>query len=370
MSNRALSYKDIYLVPKYGQLRSRDEADVSTTFLGRKFQLPIVPANMSTVINPELCKWLSQNDYFYIMHRFGDTLDFVRKANKEGWNLISISVGVKDVDKELLRKIAVENLRVDFITIDVANGHHILVKEMIEHIRGVDFRSHAGYIGLPKGSYTSILSEYKPKIIAGNVATGEAVQDLTSWKVDAIKCGIAGGKSCSTKVQTAFHVPMFTCVSACYQTGGGMPRYGGSLGTEARVPIIADGGIREPGDIAKALVGGASLVMIGSMLAACIDAPGENVYEATQGIKMSSCGGMAWGDTKGKIIGKKFHGSASEHQKGEKRHVEGFQIDLPCNGLTYAEKYAELTQCLQSSVSYGGGRDLTCFRSVRWVECS
>jgi GMP reductase len=131
------------------------------------------------------------------------------------------------------------------------------------------------------------------------------------------------------------------------------------------VPIIADGGIREPGDIAKALHAGATLVMAGSLFAACKDAPGENVYAEREWLS-GDC--VTWCVAKDVLVAKRYHGSASEHQKGARRHIEGFQLDLPCNHLTYADLYDELTQALSSSVSYAGGRNLAALRSVECVE--
>lgn len=335
---KALSYQDIYLVPAYSELHTRGHADLSVEFLGRKLRAPWVPSNMSSVINEDLCKWLSENDYPYIMHRFGDTQGFITRANQENWKLISISIGVKQVDWELIRWIVDTRMRVDWITIDVAHGHHVLVHDMIKVIKDA----------FPPSWPLTI-----PKIIAGNVATPEGVRDLTSWGTNAVKVGVGGGSVCSTKTRTSFHVPMFTCVQNCAK---------GST-----IPIIADGGVREPGDIVKALVAGTSvskvpiLVMCGNLFAACKDAPGENVIvqaERTDG----------YGPRIGDIGAKRYHGSASEHQKGERKHVEGFQLELPCNGLTYAEKYQELTESLSSAVSYAGGVNLKAFSQITYVK--
>ena len=101
--------------------------------------------------------------------------------------------------------------------------------------------------------------------------------------------------------------------------------------------------------------------MMGGLLAACADAPGENVY--TDGGQY----GMIPSDNRPPTH-KRYHGSASEHQKGERKHVEGFQLQLPCNGLTYAEKYQELTESLSSAISYAGGVNLKAFRQVKYVE--
>lgn len=335
----AVGYESVYLKPNLGVLYSRSSADISVEFLGRRFKAPWIPANMESVITEDQAKWLSENDYFYIMHRFnGATRSLVDRANKENWKLISISVGVKIPDMSLIFDLYLENKRIDVFCIDVAHGHHILVREQIAFIRGL----------FPDA-----------KIIAGNVATAEGVKDLTKWGADAIKVGIAGGQACSTKHQTGFHVPMFTCVRDCSEVIVKEPRVTGEteddvefdMGTTLDVPIIADGGIRENGDIPKALVAGATMVMAGSLFAACVDAPGKNVFDAQNK----------------KIAKKRYYGSASFKQKNHTSHIEGFEIDLICNGLTYSEKYKELTDALKSAVSYSGGNNLDSFRSVNVV---
>ena len=111
--NQALSYQDIYLVPQKGIIRRRADANMSVNMLGYKFKAPWIPANMSDVINPTICQWLAFNGYPYIMHRFGDTYDFVKNANENQWPLISISVGVNAADMDLLQKIADDGLRID-----------------------------------------------------------------------------------------------------------------------------------------------------------------------------------------------------------------------------------------------------------------
>lgn len=358
---KALGYKDVYLVPKYSELRSRAEADISVEFLGRKFKAPWLPANMESVIDEKTAHWLSENDYFYIYHRFGETndhpLNFTRKANEENWKTISISIGVKQSDRDLIGSIQWEGHRVDFITIDIAHGDSILIREMMTFIKE----------NLPN-----------VKIIAGNVATPEAVRNLTEWGADAVKVGIAGGAACSTKHQTGFHVPMFSCVKKCYDEGGGIMETSISLNngnsficpqlTKAKIPIIADGGIRTNGDIPKALVAGATMVMAGSLFAACVDAPGENIFNSGYPDARKVAYTVDSYKPHPKIIAKKYHGSASAKQKGEKKHVEGFETEIPCNGMTYEEKYKELTESLQSAISYSGGKDLTGLKQTAYIE--
>lgn len=338
---KALNYSDVHLVPEYSELKSRAEADIGVEFLGRKFNSPVVPANMSSVIDINTAHWLSENGYFYIYHRFGDTLKFVKDCQmyfegskfigNQWWKTISISIGVKQEDKDLIQKIINYRLKVDVICIDIAHGHHILVKEMIDYI---------------KNTFVSYQYSFPcPKIIAGNVATQEAILDLEKWGADAVKVGIAGGGACSTKNQTGFHVPMFTCMQNC------------SVGTY--IPIISDGGIRENGDIAKAITAGADMVMLGGALAACVDSPAENIHEPVVGGFLT--------EYPPKITHKKYFGSASYKNKGEDKHVEGFEVDIPCNGKTYEQKYKEIKESLQSAISYSGGTNLSSLKNVKWI---
>ena len=317
--DKALSYQDIYLIPEYTELFSRSQADTSVFFLGRKFSLPIIPANMESVVDEKICEHLAFNNLPYAYHRFSDTFSFVERSNHEAWPLISISLGVGNNDRELLEKIKSNNLSVDWIFLDIAHGHSLVMKNMIFFVK-------------------SIMPDVK--IIAGNVATKKAVEDLADWGADAVKVGIAGGQACSTKHETGFHVPMFTCVGNCSSS-------------DRFIQIIADGGIRDNGDIAKALVAGADMVMAGGLFAACIDAPGESVY-VKHGIKNI-------------VTHKRYHGSASAKQKKKDSHVEGLELDIPCNGKTYADKYIQLHQALASSISYAGKKDLTKFSTVEYL---
>jgi GMP reductase len=314
----SLSYQDINLVPAYSAALSRRDIDVGASFLGRRYELPIIPANMSAVISPDIARHLSEHRYLYFMHRFGDTEAFVRQANSEAWREINISVGVKEEDRWLLATLATAQLRVDTICIDIAHGHSILMKDMLGFVHTV----------MPPAT----------KIVAGNVATLWGVSDLRQWGADAVKVGIGGGRACSTRLKTAFHVPMFSCVQECCSHG------------RSDIPIIADGGIRTNGDIAKALCAGATMVMAGSLFAACTDAPGDS-------------GSPGWGP---KPTTKTYWGSASEHQKGGRRNVEGVKMQIPCNGMTFAEKTVEIREDLQSACSYAGGT-LEGLKKCSWV---
>jgi len=307
-------YDNVLLLPRKCRVESRSECDTSVTLGQHTFRLPVVPANMKTVVDPQICTWLARNGYFYVMHRFDlDNLQFVRDMAAQGL-YASISVGVKKADHEAIIRMRSEGLSPDFITIDIAHGHADSVHAMISHIKE----------NLP-GSF----------VIAGNVGTPEAVIDLENWGADATKVGIGPGKVCITKLKTGFG------------TGGWQLSALKWCARVATKPIIADGGIREHGDIAKSVRFGASMVMIGSMLAGHEESPGATV------------------EVDGKLY-KEYYGSASDFNKGEYKHVEGKRILEPVKGKL-AETLIEMEQDLQSSISYAGGTRLMDVRRVNYV---
>ncbi len=307
---KALKYSDICLIPNYSEVYSRADCDPSVNLLGKKFLLPIIPANMKSVIDIHTCEWMSSHGFFYIMHRFDrDLAEDV--ANAQDWDNISFSVGVKMQDKMAIQKISKRGHRVDYLTIDIAHGYCSRMKSMIKCIK-----KH-----LPN-----------TKIIAGNVATPCAVRELANWGADMIKVGIGQGSPCTTKDKTGFTMPMFSCVKSC----SNVTLDGGRV-----IPIIADGGIRCNGDITKSLVAGATAAMAGSMFASCSDSPASVI--SINGVNH-----------------KAYFGSASAENKGHNNNIEGKLNKIPNNGMTYGEKLNEITQDLQSSISYAGGVDLSC----------
>lgn len=165
-------FENINLIPKKGIVNSRSECDTSVQFGKFTFKMPIVPANMESVINTDLAIKLAASGYFYIMHRFDIDEALFIKTMKEHDLYSSISVGVNEDSYQLINKLLQLNLIPDFITIDVAHGHCIKMEKMIKFIK-----------------------EKMPEsfVIAGNVSTEEAVEDLQNWGADAIKCGIGPG---------------------------------------------------------------------------------------------------------------------------------------------------------------------------------
>ena len=318
---KALKYEDVCLLPNYSEVYSRVDCSTETTLCDKKFKLPIIPANMKSVIDMHLARWMSENDYFYIMHRFENSLhEVVSQMNDENWNTISASMGVQMKDKKDVVAISKQKQRVDFITIDIAHGHCERMKIAIECIKKF----------LPN-----------TKIIAGNVATDQAVRDLSDWGADVVKVGIGQGSPCTTKDKTGFTMPMFSCTQKC----SGL--YSGDFveGSEKKIPIIADGGIKCNGDIAKAIVAGANMVMAGGLFAACTDSPAVT-------------------STINDVQHKAYFGSASAENKGHNNNVEGKLTNISCNNMTYEQKLNEITQDLQSSVSYAGGNNLESLQNV------
>ena len=318
---KALKYEDVCLLPNYSEVYSRVDCSTDTTLCDKKFKLPIIPANMKSVIDMHLARWMSENDYFYIMHRFENSLhEVVSQMNDENWNTISASMGVQIKGKKDVVAISKQKQRVDFITIDIAHGHCERMKIAIECIKKF----------LPN-----------TKIIAGNVATDQAVRDLSDWGADVVKVGIGQGSPCTTKDKTGFTMPMFSCTQKC----SGL--YSGDFveGSEKKIPIIADGGIKCNGDIAKAIVAGANMVMAGGLFAACTDSPAVT-------------------STINDVQHKAYFGSASAENKGHNNNVEGKLTNISCNNMTYEQKLNEITQDLQSSISYAGGNNLESLQNV------
>jgi GMP reductase len=307
-------YDNILLLPRKCRVESRSECDTEVTLGSRSFKIPVVPANMKTVVNESICEWLAQNGYFYVMHRFDlDNLAFVKKMKDKGL-FSSISLGVKQADFETIDQFVAQSLSPEYVTIDIAHGHADSVQTMIRYLK-----------------------EKLPQtfIIAGNVGTPEAIIDLENWGADATKVGIGPGKVCITKSKTGFG------------TGGWQLSALKWCARVATKPIIADGGIREHGDIAKSIRFGASMVMIGSMLAGHEESPGLTVE--VDGLKF-----------------KEYYGSASDFNKGEYKHVEGKRILEPIKGKL-KDTLKEMQEDVQSSISYAGGLKLMDIRKVNYV---
>jgi len=306
-------YKDVFLIPNYSELFSRTKASTFVDFGPRSFLIPVIPANMKCSIDLDTAKMLDKLSCFYILHRFDiDIHDFVRTANKEKMKCVSISVGVNKTDYDVLEKIKEDGLRVDYITVDVAHGHHILVKQMLTYLKE-NFK--------------------KTFLIAGNIVTEQAAKDLTSWGANALKVGIGQGYVCTTKDKTGFTFPMFSCVSELSK----------------KYNVIADGGIRCTGDIAKALAAGAKMVMCGSVFARLKNSPAKTILNPIDNKKY-----------------KEYYGSASFQNKGNNKNIEGKTELVEIEEKSYLDKIKEIQEDLQSAISYAGGVNVSCLKNAKW----
>ena len=223
---------------------------------------------------------------------------------------VMAAIGVNDVDIERAVRLVLSG--VNIILIDVAHGHHINVKNMIRKLRET----------LP----TSV------DIIAGNISTKESAEDLCKWGVDGLRVGIGGGSLCTTRIQTGHGVPNVTSIIDCVEGSS--------------VPVMADGGIRNSGDIAKALSVGADCVMLGSLLAGTKESPGKIVEKGNGSLY------------------KRYRGSASLETKSahkqSTKHVEGESTMIPFKGSV---EYIidKLNDGLKSALSYSGSKDIKEF---------
>jgi GMP reductase len=278
------------------------------------FKLPVVPANMECVINQDLAITLAESGYFYILHRFEiDNVQFVKMMGEKGL-VSSISIGVNEDSYELIDSLVKNKLIPDFITIDIAHGHSIKMEKMLKYVK------------------SKLPSTF---VIAGNISSVQAVTELTDWGADALKVGIGPGSACTTYPATGFGSRncQASVIHECAQVSD--------------IPIIADGGIKTPGDIAKSIVLGATMVMVGGMMAGYKDSPGSVV------------------EINGKSF-KEFWGSASVHQSGKSSRIEGKKNLVDYKDKTLLEEFDYLTECLQSSISYGGGNKLSDLDNVNW----
>jgi GMP reductase len=304
-------FKDIYLIPRFTTVESRDDCNIQVPVGKRLFRFPVMPSNMKSVVNKETCEFLADQGIFYIMHRFGtDNLDFTKSMQNQGF-VASISVGVNKEDKTKLLEMKGKRLVPEYITIDVANVFSVKGLSMIKFIK----------FHLPESF-----------LIVGNCVTPEAIEALQKEGVDAIRVGISNGSVCTTYNTTGFGRPQFTAIQECAKV--------------ANVPLISDGGIREVGDIAKALVAGATYIMAGNLFAGYHESAG-NVVEVD-----------------GKQY-KEYFGSAS-FENNNTKYIEGKRELIPYKGMM-KDLISQIEDGLKSSVSYAGGNNLSAFRRVSYV---
>lgn len=318
----ALTYQDVALVPQYNNVHSRLEPSLMT-WLTRTTQVanPFLPANMDTVISLEMAQVLNQNHMIPIFHRFApieEQMEWVRAL--EGNCYVSAGLGHWDQVVPLLDAGAIG------VCIDIAHGHSDVMLENIQKYKR--------------------LAPTK-EVIAGNVCTAMGYTDLVNAGADAVKVGVGPGSICITRMMTGFGVPQFTAVQEC-----------GEMAKRLRVPIIADGGIREPRDAMIALAAGASTVMMGGLFGKTLESAGETIEKD----------GKIWKHIRGQASKEFQEGFYGKMRKGTVE--EGVSFDTPVSG-SVQELIDKYCGALRSALTYGGARDIKEFqRKAEFVKVS
>lgn len=322
----ALTYDDITLVPKFSEVESRQNIDLTTKLTTNySIRVPLIASPMDTVCDSEMAIAMMELGGVGIIHRFMTIEEQSRQISKTYlytrtlpmWVFggipqkipVAAAIGANGDYLERAQELVKNGANV--ILIDVAHGHHKFVKDALKNLKQT-LPSHVD-------------------IIAGNIATYEAARDLTEWGADALRVGIGGGSLCTTRVKTGFGVPNVSSLSEC------------ASGTS--LPIIACGGIRNSGDIAKALAVGANSVILGSLLAGTKEAPGQ-IIERQNGLYKRYRGAAS-------LETKSIHGQAT-------RNVEGESTIVPFKG---GVKFIVdgLLDGVRSALSYAGASSLSEF---------
>jgi IMP dehydrogenase len=246
---KGLTYDDVLIVPSKSAVRSRRDPNLSTRLTRtHKIDLPFISANMDTVTESPMAIAMSKLGGIGILHRFmtlENQLREVRAVKESGAKLIAASIGVNEEGRKAAAQLVKEGINI--LTIDIAHGHSVAMLETIKWL---------------KDSFAD-----KIDVIAGNVATPEATEELIQAGADAIKVGIGPGSMCTTRIITGCGVPQLTAIAWCADVARGH-----------NVPVIADGGLKSSGDIVKAIAAGAETVMLGSLLSGTLETPGEIHY--------------------------------------------------------------------------------------------
>ena len=251
-----LDFSDVLIVPKRSELSSRSEVSLERTMTFKNSKrtwtgIPVTVSNMDMTGTIEMAKELQKHKMLTCLHKYYTWEDIPYDLNPEYY---AVSVGIGESDIQRLSDI-MEHHNPSFICIDVANGYSMRFVSVVKRIRDL---------------YPNTT------IIAGNVVTKEMVEELLiNAGADIVKIGIGSGSVCTTRIQTGVGYPQFSAVLECADAAHGINGM-----------IMSDGGVRCPGDIAKAFGGGADFVMAGSMFAGYDESGGQiNINENGQKIK-------------------------------------------------------------------------------------
>jgi IMP dehydrogenase len=317
MFREALTYDDVLLVPQYSDIESRKEVIIGNWLdesRGLWFDLPVISAPMDTVCEDQMAITLGKMGGLGIIHRYNtierqcEIADIV--TEEIGISKFGCAIGI--TGDYLERATALVESNVKILCLDVAHGDHILMKKALITLRE------------KLGDHVHLM--------AGNVATLNGVNNLVNWGANSIRVGIGGGSICSTRIQTGHGVPSLDSVVEC-------------AGTPYDVAIIADGGIRNSGDIVKALGARADFCMLGSVLAGTSKSPGEVYVSARSGEATKVYRGMASKD-------------AQMDWRGKVSSLEGISTTIPYKGET-SDIINQLENGIRSGFSYSGARTIS-----------
>jgi GMP reductase len=316
-----LGFKDVLIRPKRSTLKTRSEVSLKRKFRflhgGKDWEgIPIMAANMDTTGTFEMARVFAQHKLFTCIHKhydLGQWDDFIQSMSPEVPEHISVSTGTSDKDAEKLSQILHKAPQLRFICIDVANGYSEHFVEFVKRTR-----------------------EHFPDkvIIAGNVVTGEMVEELLLAGADIIKVGIGPGSVCTTRIKTGVGYPQLSAIIECADAAHGL---GGQ--------IISDGGCTIPGDVAKAFGGGADFVMMGGMFAGHDESGGEITVE--NGKKFKLFYGMS-----SETAMKKHTGGVADY-----RASEGKTVKIPYRGPV-KDTLQDILGGVRSTCTYVGARQL------------
>ena len=317
-----LGFKDVMIRPKRSTLGSRAEVSLTRNFRflhgAAEWQgIPVMAANMDTVGTFEMARALAGHTLFTVLHKhysLDDWASFMRNGGLAITEHIAVSTGTGTSDAEKLNLLLKQHPELRFICIDVANGYAEKFVDFVKRVR----------------------TKHKDKVImAGNVVTGEMVEELLLAGADLVKVGIGPGSVCTTRIKTGVGYPQLSAIMECADAAHGL----GGL-------IIADGGCKIPGDVAKAFGGGADFVMLGGMLAGHTESGGE-IITGNDGKKYKSFYGMSSG-----VAMEKYAGSVAEY-----RASEGKATQVPFRGDVSAT-LLDLLGGLRSTCTYVGAKSL------------
>jgi IMP dehydrogenase len=305
---KGLTFDDVLLVPQYSEVRSRSNVDLSTSVGKAKMRIPIIAANMDTVCGPEMAGTIDALGGFGVVHRnIPLTERFGSVAGRTVRSAVAFGVN-EDLDVVISEA---NRWKTKILVLDIAHGHSAHALNAIKYvISGID---------------------HEATFVGGNVATQRAVEDFASAGADAVKVGIGPGSVCSTRVVAGVGIPQLTAIEQCADAAD-----------RCGISVIADGGIKVPGDAAKALAAGADAVMIGNMLAGTTEAPGKRVT-LPDGTVVKEHRGMASADA----------GSA---------YPEGVASSVPVKGPA-SDVVETILKGIKSACSYVGASTLKEFQS-------